>query len=630
MHGLRTASCDMASPVSGRQTPRTAVESPRSDRTEVLPGSGWQTPRNAATWPAPGWQTPRCGLSPAATPKAECIGRLFDIQFDQSGGVPGDGSLVPRSRVPSPVRSVETPTAPVDPDPWRGWTVQALTNGRLFYSHVDSGRTQWPPPFELRDVLGEWQEAKDASGNEYWFNELLQVSSWKDPRSIADIFQAVVEANVFFLQLYAFAQGSFNAVGEDGRTALHVAGASGSAYMAALLLQGKATVDLSDKEGCTALHLACRHGRSSVVRLLLEAGADPDAPSWSGDTPLHEVAMCGTVEALHWLVKSRANPLHTNGTMRTATEVAALVGALDVERVLRDYEAHPRWQGKWRWRNRHPADTDSSDEDIDWRTGAAYKNTEYEVNGTSGKRFGRRSRSTTSTRRNRAPSMSNFSEGLPAPQSDLGAPSVYDEATQPMGHAGLALEAVHPDTGSSWRCALSPRGETPSLSLSSAAPPASSAPRSPRVEHPGFSLVPVCGVGSQPGSLQTGFLLSRSPKASAIRAVSPRAVAGGPPEDPELAWRRAMRLVRAARPLLRGAQWLATALLGNPAQDDGSMRRSGQHSGRWTIGSKSSSQATGRNQHKRQHASHSQSWAVRGRSRDDPGFSCDADGVTRP
>merc|ERR1712176_1665839 len=111
----------------------------------------------------------------------------------------------------------------------------------------------------------------DESGGRYWRNELLGVSSWKDPRRSTSLFQAALDGNLFFLQLYAEVGGFLDAVDAKGRTALHYNCAGGCTQAVLYLLQKKANVDLADPVGSTPLHWACRYGHAPIVRILLEA-----------------------------------------------------------------------------------------------------------------------------------------------------------------------------------------------------------------------------------------------------------------------------------------------------------------------------------------------------------------------
>lgn len=198
-------------------------------------------------------------------------------------------------------------------------------------------------PRELVGVLGEWILTTDKQGRIFWRNKQLGASSCKDPRGISSLFEAVLDGQLFFIQLYCFAGGCPDATDTKGRTALHYSCGSGQAEAAMLLLQCKASVDVQDQGGSTPLHWACRYGHTTLVKGLLEAKASPDCPNALGDTPVHEAAMLGQVDALHWLVLAHANPYCRNYESRTPAQVAALRGCAEAEVLLRGHEAHPCW-----------------------------------------------------------------------------------------------------------------------------------------------------------------------------------------------------------------------------------------------------------------------------------------------
>jgi hypothetical protein len=178
----------------------------------------------------------------------------------------------------------------------------------------------------------------DESNQTYWRNELLGVSSWKDPRHSTNIFQAALDGNLFFLQLYAEAGGNLDAIDAKGRTALHYNCTGGSAQAVFYLLQNKASADAVDQGGSTPLHWACRYGHDTIVRILLEANVDPDRRNDLGDTSVHEAAALGHVAALEWLVVARANLSLRSRESRTPLEVAIRSRSRDAIELLRHHE----------------------------------------------------------------------------------------------------------------------------------------------------------------------------------------------------------------------------------------------------------------------------------------------------
>jgi len=234
-------------------------------------------------------------------------------------------------------QSLLTNNSKADGDEWRGWTIQTSPQGKLFYHHIASNTSQWQMPPELGPVLGEWSQVEE-DGKRYWRNEKLGVSSWKDPRRTTNLFQAALDGNLFFLQLYTEVGGFLDAVDSKGRTALHYNCAGGSAQAVHYLLQHGATVDLLDRSGSTPLHWAARYGHAPIVRLLLESKAHPDYQNSMGDTAMHEAAALGLVEPLQWLVLAKANPTLRNRESRTPAEVAERASSKDVLQLLQQLE----------------------------------------------------------------------------------------------------------------------------------------------------------------------------------------------------------------------------------------------------------------------------------------------------
>ncbi|CAJ1454953.1 unnamed protein product [Effrenium voratum] len=224
-----------------------------------------------------------------------------------------------------------------DGDEWRGWTIQTSPQGKLFYHHIASNTSQWQMPRELAPVLGEWTQVEEE-GKRYWRNEKLGVSSWKDPRRTTNLFQAALDGNLFFLQLYTEVGGFLDAVDSKGRTALHYNCAGGSSQAVHYLLQHGASVDLADRSGSTPLHWAARYGHAPIVRLLLESKAHPDYQNNMGDTAMHEAAALGLAEPLQWLVLAKANLSLRNRESRTPIEVAHSSASKDALQLLQQHE----------------------------------------------------------------------------------------------------------------------------------------------------------------------------------------------------------------------------------------------------------------------------------------------------
>lgn len=258
--------------------------------------------------------------------------------------VPANGSqLFSQSALLAPGAGVADGLALAGKGAWHGWELQASLDGRVYYHHGYSGTSQWNMPSELANILGQWEKVEGQQGECYWYNEVLQTSCWNDPEECCSLHEAALDGNLAYIQLYNFAGGCQDVVDAKGRTALHLACATGQTEAASLLLEGRASIDSMDQGSSTPLHWACRYGQTLNVRLLLEANASPAATNALGDTPMHEAAAVGQVDPLHWLILARANPHHRNRESKSPAETAAARGWGHVEMLLRRHEGHPCW-----------------------------------------------------------------------------------------------------------------------------------------------------------------------------------------------------------------------------------------------------------------------------------------------
>eukprot|EP00931_Biecheleriopsis_adriatica_P117370 TRINITY_DN92897_c0_g1_i1.p1 TRINITY_DN92897_c0_g1~~TRINITY_DN92897_c0_g1_i1.p1 ORF type:complete len:689 (+),score=139.79 TRINITY_DN92897_c0_g1_i1:54-2120(+) len=222
---------------------------------------------------------------------------------------------------------------------WRGWRLRSTAQGQLFYHHETSGSSQWTAPPDLAQLLGEWVQRMDDSGNSFWWNSVANMSFWHDPRNTFTIFQAATSDDIYFAQLYVLAGGSVDALNEKGCSALHISCACGSSRIAQFLLERKASPNICDLGGSRALHYACRYGVSAAVCLLLQSGAHVNAPDAAGDSPLHLAVESQCADSVHQLLRWRADVTYRSPKhgLRTAAELAMNRGAPQVVAILTSY-----------------------------------------------------------------------------------------------------------------------------------------------------------------------------------------------------------------------------------------------------------------------------------------------------
>ena len=94
----------------------------------------------------------------------------------------------------------------------------------------------------------------------FWHNETLGVSLWKNPSNTTNIFEASLEGNVFFLQVYLEVGGDLGVSDPKGVSALHYACAGGALNTLDFLIKSSDSdvIDYQDHDGCSPLFYACR------------------------------------------------------------------------------------------------------------------------------------------------------------------------------------------------------------------------------------------------------------------------------------------------------------------------------------------------------------------------------------
>jgi ankyrin repeat protein len=109
-----------------------------------------------------------------------------------------------------------------------------------------------------------------------------------------------------------------NETNEESRTGLHIAAINGNLSIAAILIKGRAKLDITDKLGNTPLHYAADRNQIEMATLLLDASAAADPTNRNGVTPLMIAAGRGDLEIVRALLAKGANPSRTDFTGRDA------------------------------------------------------------------------------------------------------------------------------------------------------------------------------------------------------------------------------------------------------------------------------------------------------------------------
>ena len=109
-----------------------------------------------------------------------------------------------------------------------------------------------------------------------------------------------------------------NETNEETRTGLHISAINGNLGIAAILIKGRARLDITDKLGNTPLHYAADRNHVEMAKLLVDAGASADPVNKNGVTPLMMAAGRGDLEMVRALLAKGANPRKTDFTGRDA------------------------------------------------------------------------------------------------------------------------------------------------------------------------------------------------------------------------------------------------------------------------------------------------------------------------
>ena len=127
-----------------------------------------------------------------------------------------------------------------------------------------------------------------------------------------------------------------------GRTALHLAVASGSKEIVQLLLENGVNPNVMSPCCPSPLFHAASSGHLSILQLLYEAGADPDAATKTGDTPLTIASSEGHTAIVRFLLETKKVDPAAQGIedKRNSLSVAAENGDREIVSLLLMQDGH--------------------------------------------------------------------------------------------------------------------------------------------------------------------------------------------------------------------------------------------------------------------------------------------------
>lgn len=158
-----------------------------------------------------------------------------------------------------------------------------------------------------------------------------------------DIFEAAtIDRDAGIRELLARDPSLVTAYSSDGFTALHFAAYFGATNAMHALLQGGANIEAVTTNFLTnmPLHAAAAGERIESARLLLQAGSDPNAKQHGGFTALMTAAFANNRELAELLLAFNADCLMANDKGKSAADIAAGLGNMEIAARLRLEERH--------------------------------------------------------------------------------------------------------------------------------------------------------------------------------------------------------------------------------------------------------------------------------------------------
>jgi uncharacterized protein len=158
----------------------------------------------------------------------------------------------------------------------------------------------------------------------------------REDKLTSSLIKAVSEGDIKTIQEVIMAGVDINALGEDGRNALHVAAFCGNSTAVHALLAAGANPEIkAEDDGWTPMMVAVLEGHVNIVAILIEAGDNPNL-CIENMTPLMLASDANRPEVIKFLLKAGVDVNAQNSAGKTALFFAQQNGYTKIIELLRE------------------------------------------------------------------------------------------------------------------------------------------------------------------------------------------------------------------------------------------------------------------------------------------------------
>ncbi|CAI2387733.1 unnamed protein product [Moneuplotes crassus] len=213
----------------------------------------------------------------------------------------------------------------------KNWEVKATSKGFIYFKQKDNPECQWDVPRaydpfskKYKPIFNyQWQKIKNSqTGAKFWKNLETEMTQSCNPFKKTYIFEAAMDNNLAFLELYCCYGGDINLTDNKKRTPLHHACANGNFPFVTMLIKLGAKIDEDDYAMMTPIFYTVKYHHKQCLRALIEAGADLEVTKANGDTLIHEAAIYDSADCLIELAQHGLAINIKNNILRTPLSLA--------------------------------------------------------------------------------------------------------------------------------------------------------------------------------------------------------------------------------------------------------------------------------------------------------------------